>query len=76
MVPAIGKVGGRLEEEDLLEVLVVLLVALVGLPYETEPHSPLIQKQLTLKHLLYVEDHPKVETSTNFSISTKMIIKY
>ena len=52
VIPAVGEVGGSLEAEDQFEVLVVLVVALIGLAEEAEPHSPLVQKQLTLEHIL------------------------
>jgi hypothetical protein len=61
--PAVGEVGRRLQQEHLLEVLVVLLVGLVGLRQEAEPHSPLVQKQRILKHIIMLKIYEKVETS-------------
>ena len=52
MGPAVGEIGGRLDDEDALKVFVVLLVAFVGFSEEAEPHSPLVQKYLALYHII------------------------
>jgi hypothetical protein len=53
MVPAVPEIGGRSQGEHLLEIVVVFFIRLVGICDKAKPHSPLIDKKLTLKHRLY-----------------------
>jgi len=50
--PTVGEICRCFEEEDPLEVLIVVLIGIVLFSQEAKPDSPLVQKELILKHII------------------------